>query len=261
MPMGIGTIRLRERDRAKPFPRRWSQTRAFNLVVVLLSCYQAVSTSVLYVRRWAIAMHGAQVLQVDHRIGLMAIGAACASLGTLFFEVTGYDWQDTLCAPTGPKLPDYPNGSLHVFTAGEANLSGSLNKTNKHVYDCALAVYVHLVHLRYSGRCFPLFQRRSMGENSVAAATVLPSAVALLTGVPLIAHSFWGYRAKLTYRSVPRGDKLARALILLAIAYVAAMSIEGEAAEVVQVVGHHVTNDMNADWAWKDGWADFLWVL
>ncbi|KAF2495466.1 hypothetical protein BU16DRAFT_539421 [Lophium mytilinum] len=248
--------------RAIPLDRKWSDGRIFSFIVTLAPLYQCTSTSLLYIRRCT--MQGAKLLDVDHRIGLMAIGASLALLGYYFFEVTGYDWQDTLCTPTtsgGIKLLDYPLGTLHKFDqglGGDVSLIESIDVTNKHVYDCVLAACVHLIHLRFSGRCFPLFEHRNSNSHSIATATILPSAVALVASVPLIVRSFWASPAR---QVVWKGDKLVRLLILLALSYIATATINSEVREVKQVVGQHVTTSWNQDWMWKDPWADFLWPV
>lgn len=245
------------KPRAELRRRKWSEMRWFNIFMTLLALHQALSTSILYVRRWM--RGGEEFLAMDHRIGLMAIGALSASLGYFFFESTGFFWVDILCTDKGPKLADYTHGTLHGDSSGnEVNIAKSLDVTNKHVFDAALAACTHLILLRSIGRHFPLFHRI---DSSVTHAPLLlslvPFAVTLIMVVPIVIFSFLASKLRHVWPREIWGSPFRMFIVVLAV-YVAGATIYTEAMEVRDVL-HHGPSSLNINWRWKDPWNDFLW--
>ena len=146
------------KPRARPVQKLWTGARVFNVCMAVVFLYQAASTLTLCTHRWASTR--AAMLEIDYRIGLMALGGLLSGLGYIFFELTGYDWEDTLCTDRGPNLDCWMEGSLHKGLDSYRHLADGLDTTNKHVYDCALALTIHILCLRFTGRCFPFFDRR-----------------------------------------------------------------------------------------------------
>ena len=138
----------------QPRRREWSEVRGSDLIVNILALYQAVSTSILYIRRWAVP--DVSLLDVDHRIGLMAIGGSMCGLSYIFFQVTSYDWvhkgygQRTLRGPQRREpAAVWPETMLHKSKEIERHLGDSLDTSNKYVYHCALAVGAQFLFFRH----------------------------------------------------------------------------------------------------------------
>ena len=245
--------------RAEPTNKPWTYSRGLAIGINLLGLYQVVSTSILYIHRWM--LKEASLLAVDHRTGAMAIGATFVSLSQLFLDITGWDWEDILCKPgtQAENLQDWPNGTLHRFAQDDKNLIVSLDVTNKYVYDCALAVCLHLIHLRMANAYFPLFERRDPAMFDATYGTVLTSLILGCVLVTLASEAFWISERKLSYKLVPMGDKISRLSIALAMFYIATVTIYTEIVEVNRAVKGGLPTTLNADWAWRDPWVSFLW--
>ena len=249
------------KPRARPIDKPWSGTRVFSIILGVIFLYQAASTTILYVHRWATP--GPTLLEIEHRIGLTAIGGFASCLGYLFFELTGYDWEDTLCTDRGPQLEHWQEGSLHKGNQlSHRHLADGLDTSNKHTYDCALAVCLHLLYLRLAGRDFPLFDRRARyrDDDTLLWSAAVPYIALAVLSVPMLAEAFWSAPTMRWYQRLPGGGFKSRICILLACVYVSTMTLLSECREIVEVNRGQV-DEFNSLWNWEDPWTDFLWPL
>ena len=142
-------------------------------------------------------------MEIDHRIGLMAFGGLLSGLGYLFFELTGYDWEDTLCTDRGPKLDSWMEGSLHKGSDTYRHLADGLDTSNKDIYDGALAITIHVLYLRLMGRCFPLFDSRYEQTNNMPMSIAFPYLILVTMSVPMMAEVYWSASARKLYDTLP----------------------------------------------------------
>jgi hypothetical protein len=187
-------------------------------------------------------MHGAEILMIDHRIGLMAIGACAASLAYIFLELTRFSWESNQGSKI--KLKDWKQGGLHVYD-DEVDLGGSINITHKTVYDTALAACLHLIQMRLADRHFPLFERSD--STTAAWLGLLPYALTAIFGIPIIGRSFWS--STLDGIWLPSSGKVFRFIILSVIIYIASAAIYSETIEIQHVIGAGSKTPLTANWA------------
>ena len=251
----------------QPRRREWSEVRGSDLIISILALYQAVSTSILYIRRWAVP--DVSLLDVDHRIGLMAIGGSMCGLSYILFQVTGYDWVHKgygRRTVRGPQRREpaavWPEATLHKSKESERHLGDSLDTSNKYVYDCALAVGAQFLFFRYIRRCLPFFSRDDYlrPQSAFWWPTVLPYVVLGVTAIPLCLQAFWSTSFARFYQRLPGGGSTSRFCVLLACLYVSITTIWSEVEEMKRVNNNEL-DAWNTGWAWKDPWSNFLWPL
>lgn len=251
------------RPRSNPRRRNWSGMRVFNIIIGSVLLGQSASTLLLYAHRWS--HFDSAILEIDHRIGLMAAGCFASAFGYLFFEITGFDWEDTLCTDRGPALRAWAEGSLHEQAPTNnarltRNLADGIDTSNKYLSDSALAIGVHVWFLHATGRCVPFFDRTRHEINSLPISKVLPYGVLLMVGVPLMADVYWSSFSYAVYRKAPGAGAISRFWITLAALLASAMSLRSEAMEFSRILRGQ-TDDLNEMWTWNDSWSNFLWPL
>lgn len=247
------------KPRARRIQKPWTGARVFNICMATVFLYQAASTSILCAHRWA--RSGSTLLEIDHRIGLMALGGLLSGMGYLFFELTGYDWEDTLCTDRGPKLDSWMEGSLHKGSNTYRHLADGLDTSNKHIYDCALAITIHVLYLRLIGRCFPLFDSRYEQTNNMPMSIAFPYVILVTMSVPMMAEVYWSASARKLYDTLPVGGGIkSRICIVLSGLFLTVMTLRSEIGEIIRA-NKGQTNKLNADWNWADPWGSCLWPL
>ena len=246
------------KPRAHPVQKPWTGGRVFNICMAIVFLYQIASTLTLCGHRWASS--GPTMLEIDHRIGLMAAGGLLSGLGYFFFELTGFDWEDTLCTDRGPTLDCWKEGSLHKGLDSHRHLADGLDTSNKYVYDCALALTMHILYLRFTGRCFPFFDRRYDNINNMSISVAIPYIILVTMGIPMMADVYWSSSARKLYDSLPGSSIKSRICIILSGLFLSIMTVRSEAGEIIRV-NRGQTDALNADWSWKDPWSSFLWPL
>lgn len=255
----------------QPSNKRLSEIRGIDLLVSLIGLYQTLSTSILYVRRRAIPAAG--LLDVEHRIGLMALGGSVCSFSHLFLQLTGYNWvhvgnlitmDDIRRRENGDAIVS-PEATLHIFQNDEHQVGNVLGTSSKYVCDCAFALGVHCVFLRLIRRVMPAFDRHSYLRPDQRGSLIswlpilLPYLAVVVTAVLLNLHIFLDMRMKNWYRP-PGAGIICRSFIMLACLYVAITTLWSEVQEVERINDNRL-DIWNAGWAWKDPRSDLLWPL
>ena len=252
----------------QPERRRWTDIRGIDLIVSIVGLYQTLSTSILYVRRRVVPAAG--LLDVDHRIGLMALGASICSFSYIFLQLTGYNWiyEGYDVRKHGRHARNrrliWPEASLRKSNESERQLGHSLCTYNKHVYDCALTVGLYILYLRFVRRVMPVFERNDYPRTDLSGTLlrwpiVVAYMVVVLPAVPLNLQIFWS-TGTMRLANIPGLGTLNRLLIAIACLYVAITTIWSEAEEIKRINGNQ-SDIWNADWRWKDPWSNFLWPL
>ena len=256
------------RPLVQPNRRRWTDIRGIDIIVSIVGLYQTLSTSILYVRRRTVPAAG--LLDVDHRIGLMALGASICSFSYIFLQLTGYNWvyegYDSRNHGRHPRKQRavWPEATLRKSKESERHLGDSLCTSNKHVYDCALTVGLYILYLRFVRRVMPVFERNDYPRPNIGSALLrwpifVAYMVVLLPAVPLNLQVFWS-TGTMRFCHIYGLGTLNRLLITIACLYVAITTIWSEAEEVKRINDNRM-DIWNADWRWKDPWSDFLWPL
>jgi len=238
--------------------RPWSHQRWFGVFVTIVALYQAISTSILYMHRWS--LQGSKLLEIDHRIGVMALGASVSILSYLSLELTSYDWEDMLCTDEQHLLHEYTKDSLHAWDKEHPKLVGGLDVSNKHVYDFALAICLHLIHLHFAGRSFPLFHRTDWAFDGRSVLAILLYSILGLITTPVLSDALFRTETTTFWRRMTSGDVLARIVVYLAGIYLAVVTVLSEIREIQQI-SNGVVNNWNKNWTWKDPWTSTLWSL
>ena len=252
----------------KPDRRRWTDIRGIDLIVSIVGLYQTLSTSILYVRRRTVPAAG--LLDVDHRIGLMALGASICSFSYIFLQLTGYNWvykgYDIRKHRRHARIQRavWPEATLRKSNENERHLGDSLCTSNKHIYDCAFTVGLYILYLRFVRRVIPVFERNDYPRPDISGTLLRwPIAVAymvvLLPAVPLNLQVFWS-TGTMRFSHISGLGTLNRLLITIACLYVAITTIWSEAEEIKRINDNRL-DIWNADWRWKDPWSNFLWPL
>lgn len=252
----------------RPNPRRWTDIRGIDLIVSMVGLYQTLSTSILYVRRRTVPAAG--LLDVDHRVGLMALGASICNVSYIFLQLTGYNWvyegygMRQHGRDSRRQRAIWPEATLRKSNESERHLGDSLCTSNKHIYDSALTVGSYILYLRFVRRVMPVFERNDYPRPEISGALlrwpiVGAYIVVLLPAVPLNLQIFWSTGTMRLSHIYGLGT-LNRVLITAACLYVAITTIWSEAEEVKRINDNQL-DIWNADWRWKDPWSNFLWPL
>ena len=266
------------RPLVRPNHKRRNDTRGIDLIVSIVGLYQTLSTSILYVRRRTVPAAG--LLDVDHRIGLMALGASLCSFSYIFLQLTGYNWvyegydNRRHGRHARNRRAIFPGASLRKSNESERHLGDSLCTWNKHVYDCALTVGLYILYLRFVRRVMPVFERmdytrlsfeRNDYPRTEISGTLLrwpiffAYMVVILPAVPLNLQIFWS-TGTMRLSHIPGLGTLNRLLITVSCLYVAITTIWSEVEEMKRINDNRL-DIWNADWRWKDPWSNFLWPL